>query len=73
MELGNISATIVCADADVSAAIPKCAGTAFRKAGQVCTSLQRLYVHESRIDALAAGLAERARTMVAGYPRNEDT
>ncbi len=38
MEPGNISATIVCEDASLQKAARKCCATAFRKAGQVCTS-----------------------------------
>lgn len=73
MELGSISGTIVCADADLDQAIGKCINTSFRKSGQVCTSLQRLLVHESIMDTFATQLASRADAMVVGDPRNEDT
>lgn len=73
MELGNISATIVCKDADLKRAVEKCTATAFRKAGQVCTSLQRLYVHESIIDDFADRLADAARALTVGDPRDPDT
>ena len=46
LELGSLSSTIVCADADLEKAVPR-AIAAFRKAGQVCTSVQRLYVHRA--------------------------
>lgn len=72
LELGNISATIVCADANLDVAIPKCAGTAFRKAGQVCTSLQRLYVHKSIAGEVAERLAAAARGMKAGNPSEKE-
>jgi succinate-semialdehyde dehydrogenase/glutarate-semialdehyde dehydrogenase len=73
MELGNISATIVCADADLDKAAAKSAETAFRKAGQVCTSLQRLYVQESVMHAFADKLVAKAGAMKAGDPRSPDT
>ncbi len=73
MELGNISATIVCADADLEKAAGKCAGTAFRKAGQVCTSLQRLYVQREAAEDFTARLVTRAKAMKAGDPRDPDT
>jgi len=73
LELGNISATIVCADADLDRAVAKCAGIAFRKAGQVCTSLQRLFVHGHVFDALAAKLAAAAEAMTVGDPRDPET
>ena len=73
LELGNISATIVCADADLDRAVAKCAAIAFRKAGQVCTSLQRLFVHEHVIEALAAKLVAAAEAMTVGDPRDPAT
>src|SRR3546814_9787295 len=45
MELGSIAATILNHDADLDAALPKVLRAGYRKAGQVCTSIQRLYVH----------------------------
>ena len=63
LELGSLSSTIVCDDADLERAVPLCLNAAFRKAGQVCTSVQRLYVHESVVDdfqtAALAYLADR--------------
>ena len=73
MELGSISGTIVCADANLDKALNKCLNTSFRKSGQVCTSLQRLLVHESIIDDFAVRLTERAEAMQLGNPRAADT
>jgi acyl-CoA reductase-like NAD-dependent aldehyde dehydrogenase len=47
LELGNNSGTIVEPDANLDVAVPRCVMSAFANAGQVCISLQRLYVHES--------------------------
>lgn len=47
MELGNNSGTIIEPDADLDAAVPRCVVSAFANSGQVCISLQRLYVHQS--------------------------
>src|SRR5262245_66617129 len=44
LELGSISSTIVCDDANVEWAAPRCVNASFRKAGQVCTSVQGLFV-----------------------------
>jgi acyl-CoA reductase-like NAD-dependent aldehyde dehydrogenase len=44
LELGSIASTIVCHDADIDLAIPKIINAGFRKAGQVCTSVQRLFI-----------------------------
>jgi succinate-semialdehyde dehydrogenase/glutarate-semialdehyde dehydrogenase len=73
MELGSIASTIVCADADLSVAVPKIANAGLRKAGQVCTSVQRLYVHQSVYDEVVATLSELARGLKAGDPRAADT
>ena len=73
LELGSISATIVCADADLDVAAAKCAGTAFRKAGQVCTSLQRLFVHKDVIDSFADKLVTKAAAFKVGDPADPST
>jgi succinate-semialdehyde dehydrogenase/glutarate-semialdehyde dehydrogenase len=70
LELGSIAATIVCKDADLDMAIPKIARASFRKAGQVCTSVQRLYVERAVVDELTSGLAREAHAMPAGNPRD---
>lgn len=73
LELGAISPTIVCADADVSRAVPKIVQGAFRKAGQVCTSVQRLLVEEPIMDDLMNALVPATQELVAGDPRNPST
>lgn len=62
MELGSIAFTVLAADADLDDALPKILKTGYRKAGQVCTSVQILLVHESR----AAEVERRLAPMVAG-------
>lgn len=73
MELGSIASTIVCADADLDKAIPKIANATFRKAGQVCTSVQRLYIERSIIDEVADRLVKAAAALPAGDPRDPAT
>jgi acyl-CoA reductase-like NAD-dependent aldehyde dehydrogenase len=68
LELGSISSTIVCDDADLEWAAPRCVNAAFRKAGQVCTSVQRLYVHESVVDRFTEMMVERVRHAKIGDP-----
>src|SRR5690606_25269677 len=69
MELGSIAFTILAEDADLDDALPKVVAAGYRKAGQVCTSVQVLLVHES----IAAEVEARMTTMVAalvhGDPR----
>ncbi len=73
MELGSIASTIVCADADLDKAIPKLVNAAFRKAGQVCTSVQRLYVERPVFDTVAQRLKDAAGAFPAGNPRDAAT
>ena len=73
LELGSIASTIVCADADFDKAIPKIANAGFRKAGQVCTSVQMLFVEESAVDEVTARLCREIDKMPVGDPRNPET
>lgn len=73
LELGSIASTILCADAQIDRAIPRIANAAFRKAGQVCTSVQRLYVQRSRHDEALDALVRTAASMQAGDPRSPAT
>jgi succinate-semialdehyde dehydrogenase/glutarate-semialdehyde dehydrogenase len=73
LELGSISATIVCEDANLEWALPRCVSASFRKAGQVCTSVQRLYVQESIADRFTEMLRGQAAAAQAGDPRDPKT
>ena len=73
LELGSIASTIVCADADLDRAIPKIANAAFRKAGQVCTSVQRLYVEDGAVQSVTERLVKAAGELPAGDPRLPST
>lgn len=73
MELGSIASTIVCADADLDRAIPRVANAGFRKAGQVCTSVQRLYVEAAIFDDAVSRMVETANAMTAGDPWAQGT
>lgn len=69
LELGSLASTIVCDDADIARAAELCVNAAFRKAGQVCTSVQRLYVQRPVLDELCAALCERLNGRAVGDPR----
>ncbi len=72
LELGNNSGTIVEPDANLDAAVPRSVMSAFANAGQVCISLQRLYVHEAiATDFMARFLAE-TRALKVGNPLDRD-
>lgn len=73
LELGSIASTIVCADADLARAVPKIVGAGFRKAGQVCTSVQRLHVERGIVEPFTAKLAAALRAMPHGDPADPAT
>ena len=73
LELGSIASTIVCHDADIDMAVPKIANAAFRKAGQVCTSVQRLLVDRRIARDFVPKLVAAARTMNFGDPAERAT
>lgn len=71
LELGSLASTVICADADLDRAVSACVGAAFRKAGQVCTSIQRLYVERNVIDEVARSLAKAVGARAVGDPRQD--
>jgi acyl-CoA reductase-like NAD-dependent aldehyde dehydrogenase len=73
MELGSIAFTLVCADANLDTALPKIVGAAYRKAGQVCTSIQTLLVERSRMAEVESRLAKLAAELVYGDPHDPKT
>jgi acyl-CoA reductase-like NAD-dependent aldehyde dehydrogenase len=73
LELGSLSSTIILADADLDRAATLSTSAAFRKAGQVCTSVQRLYVAREVLDDFSDRLSEHAGGCVAGDPRDPAT
>ncbi|MEL6103441.1 MAG: NAD-dependent succinate-semialdehyde dehydrogenase [Pseudomonadota bacterium] len=54
MELGGNAPFIVCEDADLEAAAAGLMASKYRNAGQTCICTNRVFVHESRLDAFSA-------------------
>jgi succinate-semialdehyde dehydrogenase/glutarate-semialdehyde dehydrogenase len=73
LELGSIASTIVCHDADIDMAIPKIINAGFRKAGQVCTSVQRLFVDRRIAERFVPKFVAAAKATKAGDPADPDT
>jgi acyl-CoA reductase-like NAD-dependent aldehyde dehydrogenase len=73
LEHGGVAPVIVAADADLDEALPQLAKGGFYHAGQVCVSVQRVYVHESVARSFAEKLAARARKMKISDPTLPDT
>ena len=66
LEHGGVAPVIVEPDADIFDMIPALAKGGFYHAGQVCVSVQRIYVHESICDEVANKLASVASKLVVG-------
>lgn len=73
MELGSIAFTYLADDADLDKALPKIVNAAYRKAGQVCTSVQMLLVHRSRMADVEARLPALVSVMTHGDPADPRT
>jgi acyl-CoA reductase-like NAD-dependent aldehyde dehydrogenase len=72
MELGNNSGTIIEPDADLSAAVPRCVMSSFANSGQVCISLQRLYVHKAVAKEFTKRFVEETKKLNVGNPLDKD-
>jgi len=73
MELGSIACTILCDDAKLDVALPKVVNAGYRKAGQVCTSIQLLLVHRSIAGEVEQRLAKLVQALPFGDPRDPNT
>lgn len=73
LELGGDGPFIVLADADVDAAVEGAINGCFYYTGQVCTSAERLLVHEDVYDEFLAKLRARTAELKVGDPAAEDT
>jgi len=68
LELGNNSGLIVEPDADLDQVVPRAVMSAFANSGQVCLSLQRVFVHASIAPAFVERFIDAARTLKVGNP-----
>lgn len=73
LELGSNAPTIVFADADLELAAQASRASGFAIAGQVCTSVQRLYVHESVFNRFTDIFVSLVAKLKLGNPMDEAT
>ncbi len=73
LELGGNAATFIDKSADLEYAASRCAFGAFVNSGQVCISLQRIYVHEDIYEEFSEIIARETKTLKVGSPYEEDT
>ena len=73
LEHGGVAPVIVDKHPNLGALIPKLCKGGFYHAGQVCVSVQRVFVHASDADQVARELAASAQQLVVGDPNDEQT
>jgi succinate-semialdehyde dehydrogenase/glutarate-semialdehyde dehydrogenase len=73
LELGGKDPLIVDEDVDPEWAAAQAATGAFANAGQVCTSVERIYVHERVATAFLDALVRRAEALSPGDPLEPST
>ena len=73
LELGSNSAAIVHEDADIAQAMPRCVIGSFANSGQVCISIQRIYIHHSRYQEFRDTFIAAVKAARSGDPTDEKT
>jgi acyl-CoA reductase-like NAD-dependent aldehyde dehydrogenase len=66
LELGGSDPLIICADADVDAAISAASMGRFFNCGQACLAIKRVYADAAVAERVADGLARKATKLVVG-------
>jgi len=73
LELGSNSGTIVDESADLDTAIPRIVMGSFAFSGQVCISVQRIFVHQHLMDGFTRRFVEATRALTMGNPMEDQT
>ncbi|WP_322922316.1 aldehyde dehydrogenase family protein [Paenibacillus campi] len=73
LELGSNSGLIIDKDTDIANMIDRVVGGAFGNQGQVCISVQRIYVHEQLFDSFVEQFVAATANLKLGDPLSEDT
>ena len=73
LELGNNSSVIIEPDADLETLLPRSVSASFAQAGQVCLSVQNIYLHESIADSFTERFVAATEKLKIGHPLDETT
>ncbi len=73
LELGGNAPVIVDENADIKKSLERTTMGAFVYAGQVCISVQRVYIHEKIFDEWTEKFVENAKNLKKGNPLDEST
>ncbi len=73
LEMGGNAAVIIDVNADIDFAAGRCVAGAFAYSGQVCISVQRVYVHKEIFETFAERLVQKTEELKAGDPFDQKT
>jgi acyl-CoA reductase-like NAD-dependent aldehyde dehydrogenase len=73
LELGGNAAVVIEPDANLDFALPRTVLGAYAYSGQICISIQRIFLHEEIYDKFMADFLDATRKLKIGDPMNEDT
>lgn len=73
LEHGGVAPVIIEKDANIEELVPAIGKGGFYHAGQVCVSVQRVYVHKSICDEVSQKLVEYAQKQIVGDQMNPST
>jgi acyl-CoA reductase-like NAD-dependent aldehyde dehydrogenase len=73
LELGSNSACIVDESADLDLAVPRCITGSFAYAGQICISVQRIYIHRKVLGEFTRRFIEATEKLKLGDPLDPQT
>src|SRR5271157_5524347 len=73
LELGSNSSVILEPDCDLDTMIPRCVTGSFSHSGQVCISVQNIYVHESLEKKFTERFVAATQKLKIGHPLDEGT
>jgi acyl-CoA reductase-like NAD-dependent aldehyde dehydrogenase len=73
LELGSNSALIVDEGTDLVKVMPRIVTGSFSNQGQVCISIQRIFIHESIAEEFTALFIEESKKLKVGNPLDEET
>jgi glyceraldehyde-3-phosphate dehydrogenase (NADP+) len=73
LELGGNAAVIIEPDTDLGFALSRTLLGAFSYSGQICISIQRIFLHENIYDRFMADFVTAAKKLIIGNPLDEDT
>lgn len=73
LELGGNAGAIIDSGDNLDYAVKRCIVSAFSFSGQICISLQRLFINKKIYDDFISGFLDETKTLKMGNPLDEET